>query len=107
MTVVAFAPDLGDRSRIAAALDDVTFVREPGELVAAAEAAGAVAVVVDLSRTSVADVLAELVTTVPRVVGFASHVDEHTLEQARSIGVEAMPRSRFFRNFAGLVPGLS
>lgn len=107
MTVVAFAPDLGDRSRIAAAVDDVTFVREPGELVTAAAGAGTVAVVVDLSRKSVADILAELVATAPRVVGFASHVDEHTLEQARSLGVEAMPRSRFFRTFAGLVPGLS
>ena len=95
MKVVAYAPDLGDRSRIEAALGDVTFTKTPQDLLTA----DADIVIVDLSRPGVFDALP---ITGKRVLGFASHVDEHTFDRARAAGVEAMPRSRFFRDFAGL-----
>jgi hypothetical protein len=92
--VVAYAPDLADRSRIDAALPDVTFVKTPADL----DAADADIVIIDLSRTP------ELPSTsAVRVVGYGSHVDDELLTRARAAGIEAMPRSRFFRDIAGLL----
>jgi hypothetical protein len=88
--IVAFAPDLGDRSRIEAALDDVTFVKSLDDLPAAD------VVIIDLSRAS-----AFPKVDAPRVVGFGSHVDEELFARARAAGIDAMPRSRFFRDIAG------
>jgi hypothetical protein len=89
--VVAYAPDLMDRSRIAAGVPGVVFVRTIDELAAAP----ARLVLVDLSRPGVLDVVGTL--TAP-VVGFGSHVDDELLQAARTAGcADVLPRSRFFR----------
>jgi hypothetical protein len=100
VTVVAYVPDLMDRSKLAAADPAVTFVNRPGDLPAAAD--GADLVVVDLGRPAIFEVLAE-VTGVARVIGFGSHVDRATLERAKAAGCEAMPRSQFFRSLGELL----
>ncbi len=97
--VVALVPDLMDRSRLA---------RRPIEFVNAAAllpivAAGARLVVVDLSRPGVVDVLDALVESAARVVGFAPHVEDEVLALAVGHGVEAMPRSVFFRRIDELL----
>jgi len=91
-------PDLGDRSRIAAVVPDATFVGAAALLPRAAE--GADVVLVDLSRAGVLDVLAEVVALGGRVVGYGPHVEGELLAAATAAGVEAVPRSRFFRDVA-------
>jgi hypothetical protein len=82
---VALVPDLMDRSRLA----------RPGvELVAEGEEADLV--VVDLARPGALERAAALGA---RTVGFAPHVDEEVAEAARAAGVEALPRSVFFRRW--------
>jgi hypothetical protein len=98
--VVAYAPDLMDRSKLSAAAPGLRFVARPGDLAASAE--GADLVVVDLARPGVFEVLAD-VAAVARVVGFGSHVDRATLERAEAAGCEAMPRSQFFRSLGELL----
>lgn len=94
--MVVFAPDLMDRSRIAAAVPDAVFVRSVDELVSTP----ARAVVVDLSRPGVLDVVPRVVAP---VIGFGSHVDDALLAAAASAGcAEVLPRSRFFRRVADL-----
>jgi len=95
--VAAYAPDLMDRSKLAAA-GDVTFVADPSELAAA----GADLVVVDLSRPGVLDALAGLAGV--RTIGFGSHVDHELLAAARAAGCEeVLPRSRFFARLGELL----
>jgi hypothetical protein len=98
--VVAYAPDLMDRSRIAAAAD-VSFVQSPAALGAAAAEHGADVVVVDLTRPGVL----EAVSSVPvRVVGFANHTERDLLESARAAGCEqALARSAFFSRLPDLL----
>ena len=99
MTVVAYVPDLMDRSKVSAAVPGgATFVNRPGDLTT--EADGADVVVLDLSRPGVLDVLP---LPAARVLGFASHVDRATLESARDRGVEVFARSAFFRDVSGLL----
>ena len=98
--MVAYTPDLMDRSKIAAASPDVAFAAGPGELPALAGAADLV--VADLSRPGVLEVLAELSVSA-RVIGYGSHVDRATLERAAAAGCEAMPRSQFFRSLGELL----
>ena len=91
--VVAYVPDLMDRSRISAAVPGVVFVRNAAELVDAA--AGADLVVLDASRPGALDVVPSLAT---RAIAFGSHFDTELLDAARAAGVdEVMPRSAFFR----------
>ncbi len=93
--VVAFAPDLLDRSRIAAALPQARFVADAREL---AEASADALALIDLSRPGALDAL-PLITA--STVGFASHVDDALLGAARAAGCgEVLPRSRFFRRLA-------
>jgi hypothetical protein len=101
MGVVAYVPDLIDRSKLAAAAPGTTFVGRPDALAPAASAADLV--VADLDRPGVLDVLADAVATGARVVGFAAHVDGATLEAATARGCRAMPRSRFFRSLPDLL----
>jgi hypothetical protein len=37
------------------------------------------------------------------VIAYGSHVDDEVFARARAAGIEALPRSRFFRDIAGLV----
>lgn len=90
--VVAYVPDLMDRSRLAG-IPDVAFVATPAELATV----DADVAVVDLSRPGVLDVLPTVVERVPRVIGFGSHVDTDLLAAARAAGcTDVLPRSRFF-----------
>jgi hypothetical protein len=89
--IVAYVPDLMDRSKLTATVAGVAFVASPAELVAS----DAEVVVVDLSRPGVLDVLPEL--TGRRVIGFGSHVDRELLDRARAAGCsEVLARSAFF-----------
>ena len=92
MTTFAMVPDLMDRARIDEAILDVHHTT-PGRI-------GALAgpddlVLVDLQRVGTQVALA--LATGARVVGFAPHVDDDLLERAAADGVEALPRSVFFR----------
>jgi hypothetical protein len=91
--VLAYVPDLMDRSKLAVLPDEVVFVRaldalgaaEPGDVV-----------LLDISRGSLPD-LADGV----RSIGFGSHVDDDARDAARAAGVdEVLPRSVFFRRLA-------
>lgn len=96
--VVAYVPDLMDRSR----LTGVTFVATPAELASA----DADVVVVDLSRPGVLELLPAVAERVPRIVGFGSHVDTELLAAARAAGcTEVLPRSRFFADPAAVLGG--
>ena len=102
MNVVAYVPDLMDRSKVSGAAPGATFVATPGALAAAA--AGADVAVVDLGRAGVLEVLPALTATGVRVVGFGSHVDRDTLDAARAAGcTEVLPRSAFFRDLPALL----
>ena len=101
--VVAYVPDLMDRSRLAAVAGiELTVVRSPDQLAEAARAADLV--VVDLSRPGVLDALAAGLGA--PVVGFASHVDRDLLAAAAAAGCpDPLPRSRFFGHVAEILGG--
>ncbi|HEX8770114.1 MAG TPA: hypothetical protein VF711_05025 [Acidimicrobiales bacterium] len=96
--VVAYVPDLMDRSKVAAA-GDVTFVTEPSRL--GADTEGADIVIVDLTRAGVLDAVPSI--SAP-VIGFANHTQKELLEAARDAGcAEALPRSAFFARLRALI----
>ena len=102
MTVLAYVPDLMDRSKVAAAAPHAVFVADPEALVATAAAGDLV--VVDLGRPGVTDVLPALAAAAARVIGFGSHVDRATLEAATRAGCsEVLARSAFFRDLPALL----
>lgn len=103
-TVVAHVPDLMDRSRLSAVAGvDVTYVADPTDLAATANARSAGVVVVDLARPGVLEAVAAGGLG-PRVIGFGSHVDAELLEAARRAGcTEVLPRSRFFARIVELL----
>jgi hypothetical protein len=102
-SVVAYVPDLMDRSKVAeAAAAEVRFVRRPEELAAAAATADLV--VVDLGRPGVLDALVEVAALGVRVIGFGSHVDRDVLDEARAAGCsQVLARSAFFGQLATLL----
>jgi len=89
--IVAYVPDLMDRSKVAAA-GDCVFVSRPADLVALCP--GADIVVVDLTKPGVVDVLPSLDA---RVIGFANHTSRDVMDAARAAGCqEVLVRSDFF-----------
>ena len=104
-TVVAYVPDLMDRSKVAAAVPDrVTFTSSPADLVA--QGGGAELVVVDLGRPGVVEAVAALAASDgrPRILGFASHVDRDTMDAARDAGCDrVLARSAFFADLPALL----
>jgi DNA-binding NarL/FixJ family response regulator len=90
VTVAAFVPDLMDRSRLGALVDEYV------SSVDALRDVAADVVVVDIGRPGAPEAVAHLVTRGVRVVAFASHVDTATIDAARAAGAEVLPRSRFF-----------
>ena len=89
--VIAYVPDLMDRSKVAAA-GDCIFVSRPGDIAALCPAADVV--VVDLTKPGVVDVLAGLDA---RVIGFANHTSRDVMDAARAAGCEqVLARSDFF-----------
>ena len=129
--IVAFVPDLMDRSKVAsAAVGRVTFVTRVEDLAAAVETdatdattatdgtdatsatdetgrpRAATLVVVDLGRPGVVEVLPLLAAFEPRpiVIGFGSHVDREQLADARRAGADrVLARSAFFADLATLL----
>jgi hypothetical protein len=97
--IVAYVPDLMDRSKVAAA-GDVRFVTRPADL--AGTAAPGDLVVVDLTRPGVVEVLGDLGAN--RVIGFANHTSREVMAAAREAGVEqVMARSEFFSQLGELL----
>jgi hypothetical protein len=98
MRIVAYVPDLIDRSKVAAA-GDVTFVSRAEEL------AGVEAdlVVVDLMRPGVMEALAGVSG---RVIGFARHTEPALMAAAQAAGCDiVLPRSSFFAQLDQLLGG--
>jgi NaMN:DMB phosphoribosyltransferase len=91
--VVAMMTDLMDRSRVSAAIPDVTFTTDP------AACADADVVVVDLARHAAGVTSARGVAPGARIVAFGPHVDDELLAQAARDGADlVLPRSRFFQD---------
>jgi hypothetical protein len=90
--VVAYVPDLIDRSKVAAAAPGARFVATPEELADAARDADLV--VVDLGRPGVLEAVGGLSA---RTVAFARHTAVELIASARAAGVETVvARSQFF-----------
>ena len=90
MTVAAYVPDLMDRSKVAAAVPDATFVNDPSQL-ADVEAD---LVVLDLSRPGAVDVLPKLRA---HTVGFCRHTMRDVIAAAEDAGCDlVLVRSEFF-----------
>jgi hypothetical protein len=98
--VVAFIPDLMDRSRLGPR--PVELVRSLDQLATAA--VGASLVLVDLARPGALESAAGLVAAGTRVVGFAPHVDDELRNAATGSGVEVVTRSWFFGHLDDLIP---
>jgi hypothetical protein len=89
--VVAYVPDLMDRSKVAAAAPGATFVPAPGDLAGA----GADVIVVDLERPGVLDAVRDVGPA--RTVAFARHTSTELMAAAREAGVDVVvARSQFF-----------
>ena len=101
MRVAALVDDLLDRSRLSAALPDITFGRDAAALPVAD------VVLVDLAGHG--DALPALRAARPqaRIVAFGPHVDAEALAAAEAAGADVvLPRSRFFRDpGAAVAPG--
>ena len=94
MRVCALATDLMDRSKISAAIPDVTFTLDGNVEV----------VVIDLARGPqlVPEIRAEMPGV--RIVCYGPHVDDTSADAARAAGADVvMPRSRFFRDPAAAI----
>ncbi len=90
--IVAYVPDLMDRSKVAAA-GDAIFVSRPSDLAGVSD--GCDVVVIDLTKPGAVEALAGLEGT--RVIGFANHTSRDVMEAARAAGCEqVMARSEFF-----------
>lgn len=100
MTTYAITPDLMDRGRVDAARADAGGVVHVRFDDAVERATVGDIVLLDLSRAP--DDLRPLLATGARVVGFAAHVDDARLVAAEAQGVEALPRSVFFRRLSEL-----
>ncbi len=93
--VVAYVPDLMDRSKVKASGAEVTFVTRPGELADASTAAAADLVVVDLTRPGVVEALGAGLAC--PVIGFANHTNREAMDAALAAGADqVMARSAFF-----------
>ncbi len=102
--IVAYVPDLLDRSKVAAAAD-VTFVARLDQLAEAATSSGADLAVVDLTRPGAVEVVGEL--PVP-VIAFANHTRRDLMEAATAAGAtQVMARSAFFSRLDELLGGMA
>lgn len=105
--ILAFVPDLIDRSRLtSAAPGRVRFLSTVAALTTALGDTSVELVIVDLGRPGVLEALEGLPTPAgvrPPVVGFGSHVNDEVLARARLAGVDALPRSRFFSRLGSIV----
>jgi len=98
--VAALVDDLMDRSRLSAAIADLTFTRDPQDC------AGADVVVVDLARHAFAVTSVRAVAPDARIVAFGPHVEDAALARAKVDGADlVIARSAFFRDPASAVTG--
>jgi hypothetical protein len=99
--IVAFVPDLMDRSKVAAgAPAPVQFVNlaELNEVAATARV-----VVIDLGRPGAVEAVGRIPDAV-HTIGFASHVDRATMEAARAAGCSVVvTRNEFFEHVSVLL----
>lgn len=101
VAVVAFVPDLMDRSKVAGAAGEATrFLSRPEELVTAAGDAGLV--VADLTRPGVIEAVRAMSPRQrARCVVFANHTRTKLLEEAAAAGCgRVLARSAFFGDIA-------
>lgn len=89
--VVAYVPDLMDRSKVAAAAPGARFVAGSADLADAAREADIV--VVDAGRPGVLDAVRGIGA---RTVAFARHTDVDTIAAFREAGCDVVVRSQFF-----------
>jgi len=105
-SIVAFVPDLMDRSKVAAVGGDrVGFVTAASELASSVDPSVAL-VVVDLGRPGVLDAVRQIrvAGSDVRVVGFGSHVERDLLDAAGAAGCdEVLARSAFFGRLADVL----
>lgn len=102
MRVVALVTDLMDRSRLTAALPGLETVGTP------AACAGADVVVVDLSRFAAEIPAVRAVAPEATIAGYGPHADRERAEEALAGGADTVvARSRFFRDPAGFLGGLT
>ncbi|HVE93421.1 MAG TPA: hypothetical protein VNB24_00770 [Acidimicrobiales bacterium] len=98
--MLAYVPDLMDRSRLAALGNSLEFVTS---FEGFSEAGRGDIVIVDLGRPGALDAAGAAAARGARVVGFASHVDDALMSAAKGAGIEAHPRSRFFNHATELL----
>ena len=97
--VVAYVPDLMDRSKVAAAPAEVTFVKQPADLAEAA--ASADLVVIDVTRPGAVEAIAGLST---RVIAFSKHTNREAMDAATAAGADqVLARSAFFARLNDLL----
>ena len=95
MKVVAYVPDLMDRSKVAAAAPDAIFVARADELASV----DADLVVLDLTRPGALDVIPRVQA---RTVGFCRHTMVDVIAAAEAAGCDrVLVRSKFFADVAG------
>jgi hypothetical protein len=95
MKVVAYVPDLMDRSKVASAAPGATFVSRPEEL----SSADADLVVIDLTRPGAVEVIPEITA---RTVGFCRHTMRDVIAAAEAAGCDrVLVRSEFFADVLG------
>jgi hypothetical protein len=101
--IVAYVPDLMDRSKVAGAARNITFVATPADLADAATPEVADLVVVDVTRPGVVEALAHV--SVP-VIGFSKHTNREAMEAALAAGADqVLARSAFFSRLDDLLGG--
>lgn len=94
-SILAFVPDLMDRSRLKG-IQNIIFVPTLEELEMAKSED---IVVIDLSRPLVLETIAKIkqACDTPKIIGFGSHVDKELLASAHKIGCDqVLARSAFF-----------
>ena len=97
--IVAYVPDLMDRSKVAAAAEDVTFVKSPDELAGA----DADLVVLDVTRPGAIEAISGL--TAP-VIAFSKHTNREAMDAAVAAGAQqVLARSAFFSRLDDLLGG--
>jgi hypothetical protein len=95
--IVAFVPDLMDRSRFPSDAG-VTFVRSPDDITDDGDL-----IIVDLNRAGAFEAVKNINEI--RRIGFTNHENTELIQQANAAGIETMARSRFFANVAKIVAG--
>lgn len=99
--IVAYVPDLMDRSKVANAPAEIRFVASPADLAGAAAAETTDLVVVDVTRPGVVEAIAGVPV---RVLGFSKHTNREAIDAALAAGADqVLARSAFFSRLDDLL----